>query len=166
MRVSSLGLVSAMAVLMLISVVPAGAVASGSGDYPYSGSGTWRISRDTEVSGETVIVNGDLIIEDGARLLLSDSTIVINCTSPEQYKVVVRPAASLELVRSRIVPLNASYHFKLVVEEPPAQAWPLSADISFLVGIMVGLGIAFPIGIAVTAFLYKKWFSRNLPPPV
>jgi len=166
MRVNSLGLVSAMAVLILISVVPAGAVAAGSGDYPYSGSGSWRISRDTEMSGETVTVNGDLIIEDGARFLLSDCTIIMNCNSPEQYRVVVRQAASLELVRSRIVPANASFHFKLVVEEPPAQDWPLQADASFFVGVLVGLGIAFPTGIAITAYLYKKWFSRNLPPPV
>jgi hypothetical protein len=166
MRKTSSWPVIAIALVVALSLAMPGALATGSGDYPYSGSGAWRITRDTELSGETVVLNGDLVIEDGARLVLTDCTIIINCSFSDQYSIVIRPFASLQLVRSAIAPLNASHHYKLVIEEHPASSWPLAGDVSFVVGVLVGMGIAFPAGIAITAYLYKKWFSRNLPPPV
>jgi hypothetical protein len=35
-----------------------------------------------------------------------------------------------------------------------------------MLGAMVGAGLGFPLGIGATAYAYKRWFSRNLPPPV
>jgi hypothetical protein len=149
----------------LTLLVP-GAGAAGSGDYPYSGSGTWTISHDTRLTAETVMVNGDLIIESGARLTLIDSKVLINCSSPNQYRVLVRSGGSLEMASSSIEPVNGSNGFRLTVEKQAAPAPVLSPDVAFIIGSMVGLGVGFPLGIGTTAYAYKRWFSRNLPPPV
>jgi len=159
-------LISAFAALGLLALLLPGAGATGSGDYPYSGSGTWTISHDTRLTGERVVVQGDLIIESGARLTLIDSTVLMNCSSPNQYRVLVRSGGSLEMASSSIAPLNESNGFRLTVEKQATPAPVLSPDVAFIIGSMVGLGVGFPLGIGTTAYAYKRWFSRNLPPPV
>jgi len=158
-------LMTAVAALVLLAPVFPGAQASGSGDYPYRGTGTWKITRDTSLTGEKLVVQGDILVESGARLLLVDSTILMNCSSPDQYKIVVKSGGSLEMVASSILPVNESNGFRLVVERHSA-IWQLSAEATFILGAMVGAGVGFPLGIAATAYAYKRWFSRNLPPPV
>jgi hypothetical protein len=157
--------ITAVAALVLLAPVFPEAESSGSGDYPYPGTGNWRITRDTSITGEKVVVQGDILVENGARLLLVDSTILMNCSSPNQYKIVVRSGCSLEMVDSTIIPVNESNGFRLVFERP-APVGQLSPESMFLLGAMVGAGVGFPLGIAATAYAYKRWFSRNLPPPV
>lgn len=159
-------LISAAAALGLLALLSSGAAATGSGDYPYSGSGTWKISHDTQLTSENVTVQGDIIIGSGAKLLLIDSTIFMNCSSPNQYRVVVKSGGSLEMVSSFILPVNASNGFRLVVERQEAALPQLSPEAMFTLGAMVGVGVGFPLGIAATGYAYKRWFSRNLPPPV
>lgn len=159
-------MISALAALCLLPLLLSVAGATGSGDFPYQGSGTWTISHDTRLTGERVVVQGDLIVESGARLTLIDSTVLINCSSPNQYRVLVRVGGSLEMASSSIEPVNESNGFRLTVEEQAAPAPVLSPDVAFILGSMVGLGVGFPLGIGTTAYAYKRWFSRNLPPPV
>jgi len=154
-----------LAAMVIILLVPAGATSTGSGNYPYSGHGTWRITVDTLVSGEDVVVSGDLVIEEGARLVLLDSTILMNCSYPVQYKVVIRHGGILDMAGSSIEPVNRSNSYRLVIERPPS-GWLLDPKAAFFIGGMVGLGLGFPLGILATAYSYKRWFSRNLPPPV
>ncbi len=149
----------------MMLLVPAGSTATGNGSFPYRGQGTWRINVDTLVSGEDVVVNGDLVIEEGARLVLLDSTVFMNCTYPGQYKVLVRPGGILDMAQSYIEPVNRSNSFRLVIERAPS-GWLLDPKAAFFIGGLVGLGLGFPLGILATAYSYKRWFSRNLPPPV
>jgi hypothetical protein len=158
-------LTALLAALALLALVPAGSTASGSGDYPYSGHGSWRITRDTLVSGEVIVVNGDLIIEEGGGLVLLDSTIVMNCSYPGQYKVVIRPGGTLDMGSSAIQPANSTNTYRFVVERAES-GWLLDPQAAFFIGGMAGLGLGFPLGIVATAYSYKRWFSRNLPPPV
>ena len=151
--------------LALLVLVPAGSTASGSGDYPYKGQGTWRITKETLVSNEHIVVNGDLIIEEGARLVLLDSTIFINCSYPGQFRVLVRPGGILDMAQSSIEPVNQTNSYRLVIERAPS-GWLLDPKAAFFIGGLVGLGLGFPLGIVATAYSYKRWFSRNLPPPV
>jgi hypothetical protein len=151
--------------LALLVLVPAGSTASGSGDFPYKGQGTWRITRDTLVSNEVITVNGDLVIEEGARLVLLDSTIIMNCTYPGQFRVVIRPGGILDMAGSSIEPANRTNNYRFVVERAPS-GWLLDPKAAFFIGGLVGLGLGFPLGIVATAYSYKRWFSRNLPPPV
>jgi len=151
--------------LALLVLVPAGSTASGSGDFPYKGQGTWRITRDTLVSNEVITVNGDLVIEEGARLVLLDSTIIMNCTYPGQYRVVIRPGGILDMAGSSIEPANRTNNYRFVVERAPS-GWLLDPKAAFFIGGLLGLGLGFPLGIVATAYSYKRWFSRNLPPPV
>jgi hypothetical protein len=158
-------LMSTIAALALLVAAFPGAQASGTGDYPYAGTGTWKITRDTSLTGENLEVQGDIIIESGARLLLVDSTISVNCSFPNQYKVLVKSGGSLEMVASSIIPVNETNGYRLVVERR-SDLWQLSPEATFMLGAMVGAGVGFPLGIGATAYAYKRWFSRNLPPPV
>lgn len=164
-RLRARALTALLAALALIALVPAGSTATGSGDYPYKGHGAWRITRDTLVSSEVIVVNGDLVIDEGAKLVLLDSTIYINCTYPGQYRVLIHPGGILEMAQSSILPVNASNSYRLTVERAPS-GWLLDPKAAFFIGGLVGLGLAFPLGIVATAYSYKRWFSRNLPPPV
>jgi hypothetical protein len=149
----------------LTALLVAKASASGSGDYPYNGQGTWRITKETLVSNEVIVVNGDLIIDEGARLVLLDSTIIMNCSYPSQYRVVIHPGGILDMASSSIEPANKTNNYRLVVERAPS-GWLLDPKAAFFIGGLVGLGLGFPLGIVATAYSYKRWFSRNLPPPV
>jgi hypothetical protein len=154
--------IAAMAILVPLLPV---ASALGSGDYPYPGAGSWKITRDTSLTGERLVVQGDIIIESGARLLLVDSTVFMNCSFPNEYKVLVKSGGSLEMVASSILPVNETEGYRLVVERS-SELWQLSPEATFMLGAMVGAGLGFPLGIGATAYAYKRWFSRNLPPPV
>jgi len=147
-------LIMTIAALAIVANILPVASATGTGDYPYAGTGTWRITRDTSVTGETVVVRGDIVIESGARLLLVDSTIYMNCSFPNQYKVHVKSGGSLEMVASTIVPVNATDGYRLVVESP-TELWRLSPEATFMLGAMVGAGLGFPLGIGATAYAYK-----------
>ncbi len=165
-RMLRAGIAAAAFVALLLSSLPcAPAGASGAGSYPYPGLGDWRIDRDTVVTGETIEVRGNITIESGARLRLIDSQIVVNCSRPDEFRVVVRAGGSLEVAGGSIAPADPDRPFRLVVEEGPAPP-PLSPDGLLVVGVLLGLGIGFPSGIAATAYAYKRFFSRNLPPPV
>jgi hypothetical protein len=153
-----------VALAILVVVAPA-STASGSGDYPYKGQGTWRITKETLVSGEVITVNGSIVIEEGARLVLLDSTLRINCTYPGQYRITIKAGGILDMAQSTIEPVNRTNGFRLVIERAPS-GWLLDPKAAFFIGGLVGLGLAFPLGIVATAYSYKRWFSRNLPPPV
>lgn len=153
-----------VALAILVVVTPA-STASGHGDYPYKGQGTWRITKETLVSGEVITVNGSIVIEEGARLVLLDSTLLINCTYPGQYRITIRAGGILDMAQSTIEPVNRTNGFRLVIERAPS-GWLLDPKAAFFIGGLVGLGLAFPLGIVATAYSYKRWFSRNLPPPV
>jgi hypothetical protein len=158
-------LTALLAALALLALAPAGSTATGSGDYPYSGHGSWRITKDTLVSSEVIVLNGDLVIDEGAKLVLLDSTIYINCSYPGQYRVLIHPGGILEMAQSSILPVNSSNSYRLMVERAPS-GWLLDPKAAFFIGGMVGLGLGFPLGIVATAYSYKRLFSRNLPPPV
>ena len=154
-----------LAALILLAVVPAVAPAEGYGDNHCPARGTWRISQKTMVADETIVVTGDIEIVEGAHLLLLDTTLIMNCSYPNQYRVVVRPGASLEMVNSYILPMNETNSFKFQVEPDPS-GWTIDPQAAFIIGTFVGIGVGFPLGITSTAYAYKRWFSRNLPPPV
>lgn len=69
------------------------------------------------------------------------------------------------MVASSIIPVNETNGYRLVVERR-SDLWQLSPEATFMLGAMVGAGVGFPLGIGATAYAYKRWFSRNLPPPV
>jgi len=158
-------LTALLVALAILVALPPASTASGHGDYPYKGQGTWRITKETLVSGEVITVNGSIVIEEGARLVLLDSTLLINCTYPGQYRITIRAGGILDMAQSTIEPVNRTNGYRLVIERAPS-GWLLDPKAAFFIGGLVGLGLAFPLGIVATAYSYKRWFSRNLPPPV
>ncbi|MEM2869750.1 MAG: hypothetical protein QW379_04930 [Thermoplasmata archaeon] len=122
------------------------------------------VREDTEVRGESFIVSGSIIVESGVCLRLIDSTVYINSSYPGQYRLLIRAGGSLEVSGGSILPLDSSNPYTLVVEHQPP-GW-LSPQLLLLLGLMVGVGVGFPSGVAAAAYAYKRFFSRNLPPPV
>ena len=57
--------------------------------------GDWLIDRDTNVSGETLILNGDIIVFNNSILNLTDSTIRMNSTHDGEFSIIVTDGARL-----------------------------------------------------------------------
>jgi len=70
----------------------------GGGNYPYSGSGDWIIDSDTFVYNETVVVNGNLIIQNGGKLTLRDTTLKMDVSSDGEYYIEVQSGGELHIL--------------------------------------------------------------------
>ena len=95
---------------------------NGYGDYPPPGSGDWTITGDTYVGNETIILNGNLIIQSGALLTLRNVTLRINSTASLEYAIEVLSGGALRVLdldsnnittgdASRILRNNVSYAY-------------------------------------------------------
>jgi len=70
----------------------------GGEDYPYSGTGDWIIDSDTYVYNETVVVNGNLIIQDGGKLTLRNTTIKMDVSSDGEFYIEVQDGGELHIL--------------------------------------------------------------------
>ncbi|MBI5000622.1 MAG: right-handed parallel beta-helix repeat-containing protein [Euryarchaeota archaeon] len=90
--------------------------AGGSGpDYPYPGAGDWVIAGDTSVWGETITVNGNLIISNTGSLTLSNCVLNMNSASDGQYTINVNAAGEFYVYDSTITPSNTAYKYRFEV---------------------------------------------------
>ena len=77
--------------LYLILVFTIHANADGSGeDYPYSGNGNWIVDSETTVWNETIVLNGNLSVEDGGNLTFMNITLYLNCSYPGEFHIKVK----------------------------------------------------------------------------
>lgn len=75
-------------------------------------SGIWNISDSTVMEGESIVVNGSIIIKSGGSLLINESTVRMNCPYNDAYNITVQDGGSLEVVNSTIQS-NTSYSWYL-----------------------------------------------------
>ncbi len=86
-------------VLMLASIFapfvnnPA-AAEGGGGDYPYSG-GDWLIDSETYVYNETIVLNGNLVIQNGGKLTLRGAEIKMDVSFNGEYYIEVQSGGEL-----------------------------------------------------------------------
>ena len=100
----------------------------GSGNYPPPEDGDWIINEKTYVGNETIELNGNLIIEEGASLTLKNVTVILNCTNDGEYKILVNGGGSFSILdldnnqltkfdKSNITSKNPDYEYKFLVEK-------------------------------------------------
>jgi len=85
------------------------AMATGTGNWPPPASGTWYINTETRVANETIVLNGDLIVNSTA--IFENTTIVFASTSSTHYRLDVTEYGSLSMVNCTITAQNPSYAF-------------------------------------------------------
>lgn len=64
--------------------------ADGTGNYPSPLNGDWIIDSETEVWNETIILNGNLSIENCRNLTFKNVTLIMNCSFKGQYYIEVK----------------------------------------------------------------------------
>lgn len=67
--------------LLIVSSLPIEAEGSGTGDFPPPKDGDWDITVDTVVENETIVLNGNLTVYDGASLTFRNVTLVMNSSA-------------------------------------------------------------------------------------
>ena len=70
-------------------------LADGSGTYPAPGTGHWIIANETYVGNETIIMNGNITIQNGGSLTLRNVTLIMNCTFDGEFQIEVLSGGSL-----------------------------------------------------------------------
>ncbi|MGQ9583605.1 MAG: right-handed parallel beta-helix repeat-containing protein [Thermoplasmatota archaeon] len=98
------------AVLILLLPAP-GWGAGGGRQTPPPPAGDWWVNDTTELSGESILLNGNLTIGYGGSLELVSCTLTLNCSFPGQYRVSVLQGGSLVLRGSTLQSANASRGF-------------------------------------------------------
>jgi hypothetical protein len=79
------------------------AIAEDGGDPTHLPIGDWNITGEEIVDGEELIVTGNINVGRRASLLINDSTIRINSSHPHQFTFLVEDGASLIVVDSTLV---------------------------------------------------------------
>lgn len=77
-------------------------------------NGDWTVNTTETFSDTTILLTGNLSIENGGTLLLNNATLIINCTSNGTFGIYVKNGSSLRITRSFIRPYDPStrYIFK------------------------------------------------------
>jgi hypothetical protein len=85
----------------------------GTGDYPPPVEGDWIVINNTYVSNETIILNGDLNIEENATLTLDNVTILFNSTLTFTKGIFVDWGSTLNISNSNITTSKGLYTFDI-----------------------------------------------------
>jgi len=80
--------------LLIVSSLPVEVEGSGSGDYPPPSDGDWDVYNDTVVENETIVLNGNLTVYDGASLTFRNVTLVMNSSSSLEFYIEVLSGGS------------------------------------------------------------------------
>ncbi|UCG69910.1 MAG: right-handed parallel beta-helix repeat-containing protein [Thermoplasmata archaeon] len=83
----------------------------GIGDYPPPNNGDWIIRNETSVSNETILLLGNLEVEENASLTLSNVTLLINSSIGDIHGIYVDKGGSLNVYNSNISNLSGPYIF-------------------------------------------------------
>jgi hypothetical protein len=79
-------------------------------------NGDWIITGEEILENQTITLNGNLIVENGGSLALTNINLIINNTYKGQYLIEAKPGSSLAIYNSEIHPCNLEYGFRIIVE--------------------------------------------------
>jgi hypothetical protein len=68
--------------------------------------GDWIVAGQCSVKDRTIILNGNLIVNSGANLVLSNVELIMNCTYDGEYGISVNPGGSISIQDSNITSTN------------------------------------------------------------
>ncbi|HID71236.1 MAG TPA: hypothetical protein EYP29_00640, partial [Thermoplasmata archaeon] len=74
------------------------AQAEGGGNYPAPADGDWIITNETYVYNETIVLNGNLTIENGGKLTLRGVVLKMNVAKDGQYRIEVKSGGELHIL--------------------------------------------------------------------
>ena len=101
--------------------------ADGTGTYPAPENGHWIIANETIVWNETIILNGNLSIENGGNLTFINVTLIMNCSEDGEFEIVVKNGGEFYIMdfdknpktivdRSNITAFNMEFELNFLVE--------------------------------------------------
>ena len=80
--------------------------------------GDWVITGTVVVSGETIVLNGNLIVEPGGSLTLRGCELLLNCSSDGEWQIRVKNGSSLAVLDGSIITaVDPEHEFLFYVEE-------------------------------------------------
>jgi hypothetical protein len=89
----------------------------GTGDFPPPATGDWIVTSDTYVHQETLTVNGNLTIEDGGKLTLDNTTLIVNGSFYGDLWINVENGGELNVINnSRIKEGTLGVNYDFVFE--------------------------------------------------
>ncbi|MHB8566605.1 MAG: right-handed parallel beta-helix repeat-containing protein [Nitrososphaerales archaeon] len=74
-------------------------------------NGNWIVSGNEVVQGQTIVLNGNLIVQSGGNLTMISDTLIVNSSSPDQYGIQVDPGGILRLESSNLTFSEAEQPF-------------------------------------------------------
>ncbi|MCX6666372.1 MAG: hypothetical protein NT038_10030 [Euryarchaeota archaeon] len=89
--------------------------------------GDWIVTSTEQRSNETIILTGNLLIENGGSLTLTNVTLQINCINNGQYRIEVEQGGLFSIFdydqdrstmndASKITSTNSLYHYRFLVD--------------------------------------------------
>jgi membrane protein implicated in regulation of membrane protease activity len=78
--------------------------------------GNWIISDSVTVEDRIIVLNGDLVIEDGGELTLRNVQLKFNCESNREFKLSVEDGGELSIYNSQ-VSSNTNYNYIIEVDD-------------------------------------------------
>lgn len=83
----------------------------------YPAQGDWVISGVENIENQIIMLNGNLVVNDGGSLTIRKTNLFINNSYPGQFNIKVEPGGSLKIYDSTLKPSNLSYSFGIRVQE-------------------------------------------------
>ena len=72
----------------------------GTGDYPPPETGDWIITSMTNITDETIFLNGNIFVKNGGTLHLENVTIIFNSTREGEFKIDIENGGTLFMYNS------------------------------------------------------------------
>lgn len=66
-------------------------------------SGDWVVTGTESYYDEVIVLNGNLIVEDGGNLTFRKVTLKMNCTYNGQYDITVMPGGSFYVLEGSVI---------------------------------------------------------------
>jgi parallel beta-helix repeat protein len=82
---------------------------------PPPSSGDWTIWDVTMISGQTITLNGNLIVQRDGLLVLNDSTLTMNCQNDGQYIIDIQKGGELRMNNTTVTSASATNHYKFQI---------------------------------------------------
>jgi parallel beta-helix repeat protein len=78
--------------------------------------GDWIVTGSENVENTTIVLDGNLIIEESGSLTLRNVTLLFEQKPQDMYKLMAKPGSSLNISKSIIVSSQTDYRFLFIVD--------------------------------------------------
>jgi len=82
---------------------------------PPPNDGNWQIKDTTTINDRSIVLNGDIIIEEDGKLNLYNVNLQFNCEDDRQYRIKVKEGGEFNIYDSEISS-STEYYYEIEVE--------------------------------------------------